>query len=260
MTDAPRSTDAPRDPSDLTGQVAVVTGATSGIGAATARSLAAAGAKVVVSGRRADRLASLAAELEAEGHEVRSVVADLGTNEGAQAVVDAAVSAFGRLDVLVNNAGVMFLSPIDDADPADWEAMIRVNLLGVMYASRAALPHMRQQKSGHIVNVSSVSGRFAGPTQGGYNASKWGVNGFSEALRREVHQDGIKVTLIEPGIVATELTDHIPHEATKTRYEGIVRQMEPLQSEDIAASIRFVVSQPRRVSINEVLIRPLDQG
>jgi len=119
---------------------------------------------------------------------------------------------------------------------------------------------MRQQKSGHIVNVSSVSGRFAGPTQGGYNASKWGVNGFSEALRREVHQDGIKVTLIEPGIVATELTDHIPHEATKTRYEGIVGQMEPLQSEDVAASIRFVVSQPRRVSINEVLIRPLDQG
>ena len=260
MTDAPRTTDAPRDPSDLTGQVAVVTGATSGIGAATARALAAAGAKLVVSGRREDRLASLAAELEAGGTEVRSVTADLGTNEGAQAVVDAAIAAFGRLDVLVNNAGVMFLSPIDDADPADWDAMIRVNLLGVMYASRAALPQMRQQKSGHIVNVSSVSGRFAGPTQGGYNASKWGVNGFSEALRREVHQDGIKVTLIEPGIVATELTDHIPHQATKTRYEGIVGQMEPLESEDIAASIRFVVSQPRRVSINEVLIRPLDQG
>jgi len=260
MTEAPRTTDTPRDPSDLTGQVAVVTGATSGIGAATARSLAAAGAKVVVSGRREDRLASLAAELERDGREVRSVACDLGTNEGAQAVVDAAISAFGRLDVLVNNAGVMFLSPIDDADPADWDAMIRVNLLGVMYASRAALPRMRQQKSGHIVNVSSVSGRFAGPTQGGYNASKWGVNGFSEALRREVHQDGIKVTLIEPGIVATELTDHIPHEATKTRYEGIVGQMEPLQSEDVAASIRFVVSQPRRVSINEVLIRPLDQG
>lgn len=260
MTDAPRTTDTPRDPSDLTGQVAVVTGATSGIGAATARSLAAAGAKVVISGRREDRLASLAAKLEADGREVRSVTADLGTNEGAQAVVDGAISAFGRLDVLVNNAGVMFLSPIDDADPADWDAMIRVNLLGVMYASRAALPQMRQQKSGHIVNVSSVSGRFAGPTQGGYNASKWGVNGFSEALRREVHQDGIKVTLIEPGIVATELTDHIPHQATKTRYEGIVGQMEPLQSQDIAESIRFVVSQPRRVSINEVLIRPLDQG
>ncbi len=260
MTDAPRTTDAPRDPSDLTGQVAVVTGATSGIGAATARSLAAAGARVVIAGRRGDRLSALAAELEADGREVRAVTADLGTNDGAQAVVDGAISAFGRLDVLVNNAGVMFLSPIDDADPADWDAMIRVNLLGVMYASRAALPQMREQKSGHIVNVSSVSGRFAGPTQGGYNASKWGVNGFSEALRREAHQDGIKVTLIEPGIVATELTDHIPHEATKTRYEGIVGQMEPLQSEDVAASIRFVVSQPRRVSINEVLIRPLDQG
>ncbi len=162
--------------------------------------------------------------------------------------------------MLVNNAGVMLLAPVEEADPNDWDAMIRVNLLGVMYASRAALPAMKAQGGGHIVNVSSVSGRFAGPTQGGYNASKWGVNGFSEALRREVHGDGIKVTLVEPGIVATELTDHIPHEATKTRYEGIVGQMEPLRSEDVAESIRFVVSQPRRVSINEVLIRPLDQG
>lgn len=251
---------APTNPSDLSGQVAVVTGASSGIGAATARSLAHAGAKVVISARRQDRLAALAEELRADGHEVRTVVADLGTQEGAQAVVDAALEAFGRIDVLVNNAGVMLLAPVEEADPNDWDAMIRVNLLGVMYASRAALPAMKAQKSGHIVNVSSVSGRFAGPTQGGYNASKWGVNGFSEALRREVHGDGVKVTLVEPGIVATELTDHIPHEATKTRYEGIIGQMEPLLSEDVAESIRFVVSQPRRVSINEVLIRPLDQG
>ena len=252
--------DTPTNPSDLSGQVAVVTGASSGIGAATARALAHTGAKVVISARREERLTALADELGAAGHEVRTVVADLGTQEGAQAVVDAALDTFGRIDVLVNNAGVMLLAPVEDADPNDWDAMIRVNLLGVMYASRAALPAMKTQGGGHIVNVSSVSGRFAGPTQGGYNASKWGVNGFSEALRREVHGDGIKVTLIEPGIVATELTDHIPHEATKTRYEGIVGQMEPLRAEDVAESIRFVVSQPRRVSINEVLIRPLDQG
>ncbi|MEX2502210.1 MAG: SDR family NAD(P)-dependent oxidoreductase, partial [Trueperaceae bacterium] len=154
----------------------------------------------------------------------------------------------------------MFLAPVEEADPNDWDAMIRVNLLGVMHASRAALPHMRAGGGGHVVNVSSVSGRFAGPTQGGYNASKWGVNGFSEALRREVHADGIAVTLIEPGVVATELTDHIPHPATKTRYEGVVRGMDPLRSEDVADAIVYVVTRPKRVAINELLIRPLDQG
>ncbi len=251
----------PRDEAnDLNGKVAVVTGASSGIGAATARALAAAGARLVIAARREDRLTALADELEAGGGEVRTVAADLGTPAGAEAVVAAAAEAFGRIDVLVNNAGVMFLAPVEESDPNDWDAMIRVNLLGVMNASRAALPHLRAAGGGHVVNVSSVSGRFAGPTQGGYNASKWGVNGFSEALRREVHADGITVTLIEPGIVATELTDHIPHPATKTRYEGVVRGMDPLRSEDVADAIVYVVTRPKRVAINELLIRPLDQG
>jgi len=244
----------------LEGQVAVVTGASSGIGEATARALAEEGAAVGLVGRRRERLEALATELQGLGTRTQVIQADLATKEGAQRCVDEAVAAQGRLDVLVNNAGVMFLAPVDDADPDDWDAMLRVNLLGVMVASRAALPTMRRQQSGHIVNVSSVSGRFAGPNQAGYNASKWGLNGFSEALRREVHGDGIKVTLIEPGVVATELTDHIPHEPTKTRYEGNIAKMEMLQSVDIAGAIRFVATQPRRVSINEVLIRPLDQG
>ncbi len=240
--------------------MALVTGASSGIGEATARALAAEGAKVVLAARRRERLERLADELRGADAEVHVHAADLGTAEGAQGAVDATVAAFGGIDVLVNNAGVMFLGPIEETDPKDWEAMIDVNLLGVMVACRAAIAPMRSRGGGHIVNVSSVSGRFAGPTQGGYNATKWGVNGFSEALRREVNGDGIKVTLIEPGVVATELTDHIPHAATKERYETNIAKMEMLQSVDVADAIRYVVTRPRRVSINEVLIRPLDQG
>lgn len=244
----------------LTGQVAVVTGASSGIGEATARVLAEEGATVVLVARRRERLESLAAELNALGATTQVIVADLGTKEGAQQCVSEAVSKQGRIDILINNAGVMFLAPIGEAQPDDWDAMIRVNLFGVMVACSAALAPMRAQKSGHIVNISSVSGRFAGPNQGGYNATKWGLNGFSEALRREVNTDGIKVTLIEPGVVRTELTDHIPHQETRTNYETNIAKMEALESEDIANAIRYVVTQPRRVSINEVLIRPLDQG
>lgn len=243
----------------LEGKVAVVTGASSGIGEATARVLAQDGATVVLVARRRERLESLATELNAAGAKTQVVEADLGTTEGAQRCVDEAVREQGRLDILINNAGVMFLAPIAEAQPDDWDAMIRVNLLGVMVASRAALVPMKAQQSGHIVNVSSVSGRFAGPNQGGYNATKWGLNGFSEALRREVHHEGIKVTLIEPGVVSTELTEHIPHEPTRTQYETNIAKMEKLESEDIANAIRYVVTQPRRVSINEVLIRPLDQ-
>lgn len=245
---------------ELQGKIALVTGASSGIGAATARALAREGARIALSARRADRLETLASELRAVGTEVFVHVGDLATSEGAQQAIDATVEALGGLDVLINNAGVMFLGPIEDTDPADWERMIDINLLGLMVASRAAIRPMRARGGGHIVNISSVSGRFAGPTQGGYNATKWGVNGFSEALRREVNGDGIKVTLIEPGVVATELTDHIPHAATKERYESAIATMEMLQSEDIADAIRYVVTRPKRVSINEVLIRPLEQG
>jgi len=244
----------------LHGKVALVTGASSGIGEATAWALAREGASLALSARRADRLEALATELRRAGNEVFVHVGDLATRDGAQRAVDATVGALGGLDVLINNAGVMFLGPIEETDPEDWERMIDINLLGLMVACRAAIAPMRSRGGGHIVNVSSVSGRFAGPTQGGYNATKWGVNGFSEALRREVNGDGIKVTLIEPGVVATELTDHIPHAATKERYETNIAKMEMLQSEDVADAIRYVVTRPRRVSINEVLIRPLEQG
>jgi len=244
----------------LTDKVAVITGASSGIGEETALALAREGAKLVLAARREDRLRVLAEKIEDAGGKAVVFPADLRDASMAEACVEKAVEVFGRVDILVNNAGSMLLSPIDRAEPSDWQSMIEINLLSLMYTSRAALIRMRAQRSGHIVNISSVAGRSAGPTAGGYNASKWGVNGFSEALRREAHQDGIRVTVIEPGVVATELTQHIPDEETRTNYEARVGEMEPLESEDIAAAILYALTQPRRVNVNEILIRPLDQG
>lgn len=245
---------------NLTGKVAVITGASSGIGEATALSLAQAGVKLVLAARRKDRLEALAQKIKQAGGEAVIFTADLRGADEAEACIQKAVEVFDSLDILINNAGVMLLSPIDRAQPSDWQRMLEINLLSLMYTSRAALIKMRAQGSGHIVNISSVAGRSAGPTAGGYNASKWGVNGFSEALRREAHGDGVRVTVIEPGVVATELTDHIPDEATRTNYEARVGEMEPLESEDIAAAIFYAVTQPRRVNVNEILIRPLDQA
>ena len=244
----------------LQDSVALVTGASSGIGEATALALAGEGAKLVLVARRLERLEALAEKIASDGGSAVTVAADLRDAAAAQTCIDKSLEAFGRLDILVNNAGVMFLSPIERTRPEDWAQMIEINLLGLMYLSRAALIRMREQGSGHIVNISSVSGRSAGPLQSGYNASKWGVNGFSEALRREAHKDGVRVTVIEPGVVATELTDHIPDEETRTNYEARVGEMEPLESEDVAAAILYAVTQPRRVNVNEILIRPLDQG
>ena len=245
---------------DLTGKVAVITGASSGIGEATALALAQAGVKLVLAARREERLEALAQKIKGMEGEAVVFAADLRDAAKAEMCIEKAVEAFGRIDILVNNAGTMLLSPIDRAEPSDWQSMLEINLLSLMYTSRAALIKMRAQGSGHIVNISSVAGRSAGPTAGGYNASKWGVNGFSEALRREAHGDGVRVTVIEPGVVATELTEHIPDEETRTNYEARVGEMEPLESEDVAAAIFYAITQPRRVNVNEILIRPLDQA
>ena len=245
---------------DLTGKVGVITGASSGIGEATALSLASAGVKLVLAARRQDRLEALTQKIVETGGEAVIFAADLREAGEAEACIEKAIQAFDRIDILINNAGTMLLSPIDRAEPSDWQSMIEINLLSLMYTSRAALIRMRAQSSGHIVNISSVAGRSAGPTAGGYNASKWGVNGFSEALRREAHGDGVRVTVIEPGVVATELTDHIPDKETRTTYEARVSEMEPLESEDIAAAILYALTQPWRVNVNEILIRPLDQA
>ncbi|PNY81457.1 SDR family NAD(P)-dependent oxidoreductase [Deinococcus koreensis] len=247
-------------PLRLSGQVALVTGASSGIGEATARALDAEGAAVVLVARRQQRLEALAESIRREGGQAAVVVADLADLAQARDAVMQAIGLFGRLDILVNNAGVMLLGPVADADPGDWQRMMELNVLALMHCTQAAVQAMGGQGRGHIVNISSVSGRGAGPTSAGYSASKWAVGGFSEGLRQEVRLLGIRVTVIEPGVVATELTEHITHSATKESYEGRIAQMTPLEPEDIAAAVVYATTQPPRVNVNEILIRPLDQG
>lgn len=244
----------------LSGKVALVTGASSGIGSATALALVAEGAAVVLAARREDRLNEVARQIREAGGQAEVIVADVADEAQANAAVDRAISAFGHLDILVNNAGLMLLGPVAGADTSDWRRMLDLNVLGLMLCSHAALRVMGPQGSGHIVNISSVSGRGAGPTSAGYSATKWAVGGFSEGLRQEARLHKIRVTVIEPGVVATELTDHITHQETKTNYEGRIAQMTPLEAEDIAASVVYAVTQPERVNVNEILIRPLDQG
>ena len=244
----------------LAGKVALVTGASSGIGEATALALAEHGASVALVARRKDRLDELAGKIGEMGGQVAVIVSDLAqAGQGAE-VVKQAVSALGRLDIVVNNAGVMLLGPLSGGDPSDLSRMMDLNVTALMHLSQAALDVMKPQKSGHIVNISSVSGRGASPLSAGYSASKWAVGGFSEGLRQEAKADRIRVTVIEPGVVATELTDHITHTQTKDAYEGRIKNMEMLQSEDIAAAVVYAVTQPERVNVNELLIRPLDQG
>jgi len=239
--------------------VALVTGASSGIGAATARALAAEGAAVVVAARRTDRLESLRAELADAGATVRAMSLDVVDQSACRAVTQSTVDELGGLDILVNNAGIMLLGSIVGADTTDWTRMIETNVLGLMFMTDAALPHLLESR-GHVVQVSSVAGRVAARGSGVYNASKFAVNAFSESLRQEVTQQGVRVTLIEPGVVETELREHITDAAAKEGIAGRVAQMRQLQSVDVAAAIVYAVTQPEHVSVNEVLVRPTDQG
>ena len=244
----------------LSGKVALITGASSGIGAATALALAQEGAAVALVARRQERLEELAKTITAAGGKAEVIALDIADPAQAQEAAARTVAALGGLDILVNNAGIMLLGPVGGADPSDFSRMLDINVLALMNLTRAALSTMTPQKSGHIVNISSVSGRGAGPTSAGYSATKWAVGGFSEGLRQEVRLSNIRVTVIEPGVVATELTDHITHTETKNNYEGRIAGMTPLEAEDIAAAVVYAVTQPLRVNVNEILIRPLDQG
>ena len=243
----------------LQDRIALVTGASSGIGAATALAPAEAGVQVAVDAQRRDRLDELAARLAALGAEPLVLEADLLDEHAAQRIVADTEKYFGRLDILVNNAGVMYLEPVAEADLGRWRRMLELNVLSLIASTQAALAGMRARKEGHIVNIASTAGRVANPNAAAYAATKFGVVAFSEALRREVYADGIRVSVIEPGAVATELREHIGHAQTQKAINAWAEGMRQLQAEDVAETILFCVTRPPHVSINEVLMRPTDQ-
>lgn len=247
------------DPRSLDGTGVLVTGASSGIGEATAERLAADGAQVGLVARREDRLRDLRDRIAEGPGEAVVLPADLTDEDRAREVVREADDALDGLDVLVNNAGVMLLAPLTRAEVSDLRQMLEVNLLGLMAATREAVPLMLERGGGDVVNVSSVAGRRAGAGSSGYNASKFGVNGFTEAVRQEVTEAGVRTTLIEPGAVDTELPEHIPDEEMKASVDDIVNDMGPLHSADIADAIHYAVTRPEHVSVNEMLIRPTGQ-
>jgi NADP-dependent 3-hydroxy acid dehydrogenase YdfG len=243
----------------LTGKVALVTGASSGIGEATAVALAEAGAAVAIGARRKDRLEALAARLRHGGSTVLELDLDVTDESACTDAVRRTRAELGGLDVLVNNAGVMLLGTIVGADPEDWRRMMSTNVLGLMYMTHAAIGGMVEQGSGDVVNISSVAGRTARKGAGVYNASKWAVNAFSESLRQEVTGRGVRIGLVEPGAVDTELREHITQPEAKAAADQMTASMRALTSEDVARAVVYLVTQPPHVAVNEVLVRPTDQ-
>ena len=244
----------------LRGKVAIVTGASSGIGEAAARALAAEGAHVVVAARRAERLAALVSDIEESGGTALAVPTDVTKRESVEALVRQTLDAFGRLDILVNNAGIMPLSLIRKLHVEEWDRMIDVNIKGVLYCIAACLPSMLDQGGGHIVNVASVAGRRPFPGGTIYSATKFAVRAISQGMHLELSpKDRIRVVDIEPGVVATELTDHITDEEIATRFETTWADKTRLRASDVSEAILFAVTQPDRVNVNEILVRPTDQ-
>jgi NADP-dependent 3-hydroxy acid dehydrogenase YdfG len=244
--------------------VALVTGASSGIGEATALALAGEGAAVALAARRRDRLDGLAQKLSGDGGRVLVSETDVTDEEQAIAAVETTVEQLGRLDIVVNNAGLMLLGPIVGADTSEWTRMVELNVLGLMYVTAAALPHLLRaadeepRQVSDLVNVSSVAGRVARLGSGAYNATKWAVNAFSEALRQEITERHVRVTLVEPGAVSTELAGHNRPEVLSALRSSL-GDIERMEAEDIADAITYVVTRPRHVALNEVLIRPTEQ-
>ena len=249
----------------LADTVALVTGTSSGIGHATARALAQRGASVALVARRHDRLEELAAPIQEAGGTARAVPSDITDRAQAEAAVQAVVERFGRLDILVNNAGLMLLGPIVGANPEEWERMIAINQMGLLYMTHAALPHLLAaaedgpRRVADIVNISSIAGRVAWANYGVYNMTKFGVNGFTESLRQEITKKHVRVGVVEPGGVDTELGSHnggVMREHIDTFY----KTTEVLQAEDIADGVAYMVTRPRHASISELWIMPTDQA
>jgi NADP-dependent 3-hydroxy acid dehydrogenase YdfG len=248
----------------LEGTVALVTGASSGIGEATGRALAEQGAAVALVARRKERLDRLAAEITAKGGRAVVFETDVTERSQAEAAVERTVQELGRLDTVINNAGVMLLGPIEGAPVEEWERMVHLNVLGLLYTAHAALPHLLKAAQGaprrvaDLVNISSVAGRVAREGSGVYNLTKHGVGAFSESLRQEVTGRHVRVSLVEPGAVDTELTTHLRPEVVAQVAQRF-GNIEKLESEDIADAILYIVTRPRRVAINEILVRPTEQ-
>ncbi len=248
----------------LDGTVALVTGASSGIGAATARALAAQGAAVALVARRKERLEQLARQIGEQHGRALVLEIDVTDQAQAQSAVERTVSELGRLDIVINNAGVMLLGPVVGAPVEEWDRMVALNLQGLLYTAHAALPHLLKaaedspRQVADLVNVSSVAGRVPRMGSGVYNLTKFGVGAFSESLRQEVTARHVRVALVEPGVVATELQSHLRPEIAQQsmqRFAGVER----LEAEDIADAIEYIVTRPRRVAVNEILIRPTEQ-
>jgi NADP-dependent 3-hydroxy acid dehydrogenase YdfG len=245
----------------LEGTVALVTGASSGIGESTALRLAELGARVALVARRRDRIQELAAQI---GERALPIEADVGLREEAQAAVERTVSELGRLDTLVNNAGVMLLGPVQGAPVEEWERMLQVNVTGLLYCAHAALPHLLEaaedgpRQVADMVNISSVAGRRASLGSGVYNLTKHGVGAFSESLRQEVAGRHVRVSLVEPGAVETELPSHNRPEIQEQIAQRF-GDIERLKAPDIADAIAYIVTRPRHVAVNEILVRPSEQ-
>jgi NADP-dependent 3-hydroxy acid dehydrogenase YdfG len=248
----------------LDGAVALVTGASSGIGEATAKALSAQGARVAITARRMERLERLAAEIDDAGGTALPIRSDITDKEQAIDAVERTATELGRLDILVNNAGVMLLGPIEDAPIEEWDRMIDLNLKGLLSTTHAAVPHLLaaaeslHRNCADVVNVSSVAGRVARAGSGVYNLTKFGVGAFSESFRQEFAERRVRSILIEPGAVATELTDHLRDEVREQVRERFA-DIERLEAEDIADAIAYAVTRPWHVALNEILIRPTEQ-
>ena len=248
----------------LDGTVALVTGASSGIGEATAKRLAAEGAAVAVGARRLDRLEKLVAEIADAGGTAVAIESDVTDRAQAEDLVERTVKTLGRLDTVINNAGVMLLGPALEAPVEEWERMVDLNVKGLLYVAKAAMPHLIKfadeapRLVTDMVNISSVAGRRARSNSAVYNATKFGVGAFSEALRQEVTERHVRVSLVEPGAVITELSSHNRPEVLE-EIKGRFGALERLEADDIADAIAYIVTRPRHVAINEILVRPTEQ-
>ncbi|NIJ42499.1 NADP-dependent 3-hydroxy acid dehydrogenase YdfG [Parvibaculum indicum] len=239
-------------------KVVVITGASSGMGAATARHLAGEGATVVIGARRADRIEALAKEITDKGGKALAVATDVTKREEVKALVDKAVETYGRIDVLLNNAGLMPLAPLERLKFDEWDQMVDVNIKGVLNGIAAALPHMKEQKDGHIINVSSVYGHKVEPGAAVYCGTKFAVRAISEGLRQEVKPYNLRTTIISPGAVATELLDHISEQDIATSVRDFVDRI-AIPADSFARMIAFAIGQPKDVDVSEIVFRPTAQ-